>query len=283
MRTLHEYTTTTYAQRRSIRKNTLDNLIRTIKQYSVFLGHDSTFDDLNSRSVNSWLMHLEEQYGRDTRTVYNQRVNLMCVWRDIAKYAGIGITIPSDIRNVKKPKPQPVAWDKSEFARLIAACKHLEGKMGNGVLRSFYFRALIQAAYDTGLRRSDLFALKRSDIGSSGRIRKRQEKTADPHVCELSESTLKMVTALPGDRPLKYPHNSKSFYQYWKKLRQYAGLNSGAMQQIRRTGATAVYSIDPAKASSFLGHKTPTMIAHYVDKSLVDSCIIRPPDIYSEI
>lgn len=69
-------------------------------------------------------------------------------------------------------------------------------------------------------------------------------------------------------------------YTFWRKhVIDVARVCHGAMQQIRRTGATHL-AIDHLDAvQQFLGHLTPDMWRHYVDRSPGDSLPPKPPDL----
>jgi integrase len=58
-----------------------------------------------------------------------------------------------------------------------------------------------------------------------------------------------------------------------------AGVRNGCLQQIRRTGATLLAMTHPEAVQRYLGHRTPTMVRHYVDESIARPQPFLPPEL----
>lgn len=92
---------------------------------------------------------------------------------------------------------------------------------------------------------------------------------------------MEMIAALPGDRPLACPYRCRSaFYRWWRRaIIQPAGVRPGALQQIRRTGATHLAIEHRSEVQRYLGHASPEMQRHYIDESLASPITHLPPPI----
>jgi integrase len=170
----------------------------------------------------------------------------------------------------------PEAWSVEEVSRLVAATNELEDATAGR-----WFKALILVAYESGLRRGDLWSLQRSQIQSTDPtgILIRQRKTGRPHLAPLRPETVELLLSLPGDTPLACPWGPKWYGVLWGRLRRLAGLDGGGCcQKLRRTGATWIAATEGMDAASrWLGHQTPGMVRHYVDLRFVAPRPSLPP------
>lgn len=282
---LLSYFRTCYARDRSLRDTTAYQYERSIRCFGEWLGHEPQLADLDDGVVSSWLADLEKL--RLPKTVRGKRQAVLSIWRHAAE-AGI-VQPPGKIRKTRVPLPNPTAWDLSELRRLIDAAERLPGFFPNGVARKTWFAALFRVAYQTGLRRSDLFCFDVTrDVDADGNISTVQQKTLDGHVSKISAETLELLRTI-SDRlhadgsnawrtPLAPPCYVRGVYQWFAKLRQLAGIDGeGAIQQLRRTGATYVEKEHPGAAMRYLGHRTPGLAyRHYVDRSKLGAGVMPP-------
>jgi integrase len=256
-----------YLVLRPISEGAAYQLRRTIRLFGEHLGHPPALDDLTDMDVSRWLQGLEGSHAGWTRS--GHRTRLLTLWRFAAKRKLCNP--PGEVRRETPPEPQPESWTVQQVAALVSACLL--------IIEGWYLRPLILAAYETGLRKSDLQGLRRDQIGSDGVIRMRQHKTGWPHEPRMSPTTLTAVLALPGDFPLACPWGCRRYTSAWRRLRELAGLGDhGACQQLRRTGATWV-AVDNGMdaARQFLGHKSSEMVKHYVDRSRLAAKQPLPP------
>jgi integrase len=131
-------------------------------------------------------------------------------------------------------------------------------------------------AYETGLRRGDLLSLDAHQIAPDGTVRALQHKTSYGHACRLSVATADRVRARGN---LKPPVGIRRIYRLLEQVREKANVSSGAMQQMRRTGATQVEMRQPGAAQRFLGHQTPGLAyRYYVDWTQL-AVPVKPPDL----
>lgn len=227
-------------------------------------GSDRTTADLQARPVSEWLQALETTHAK--RTVAGHRANLLALWRWAAE-RGLA-TLPVGVRRCPRPRPRPIAWTADEFRRLIVACDRMPNPA--------YWSCLVRTAYETGLRRSDLWRLEKDAVSPDGIVWIGQHKTGYPHVCRLQPATAAAFALLPGNRPLM-PKSPRRFYDAFSWLCRMAGVRPGALQMLRRTGATQCEIRQPGSAGRFLGHSTATMWQAYVDRSQLPDAPISPP------
>ena len=233
--------------------------------FSTWLGHEARAGDLTDRSVSEWLASLT--CAPSTRAEH--RTHLLTVWRWAARRGYC--SPPVEVRRERPPEPQPTAWTPDEVARLLAACDQMPDPA--------WWRLVIQTAICSGLRRSDLWRLESDDMRPDGTIWLEQHKTGWPHVSKVPAEAAKEFCRREG-KPL-CPIDRRRFYDDFRLLCHLAGVRHGALQMCRRSGATACEIQQPGSASRFLGHLTPGMQAHYVDRSQLGQEPIMPLVCYS--
>jgi integrase len=237
----------------------------------AWLERPATVVDLDDVLISRWLESISGGYAG--WTMNGHRTRLLCLWRYLARRHLVDP--PGEVRRCPAPMPMPEAWTVEEVSRLVAATEQLPGVAGP------WFRALILAGYESGLRRGDLFAVRRECIQPDG-ILIRQKKTGRPHLAPLRPSTVRLVLDLPGDCPLACPWGPKWYGTLWARLRRLAGVPDGCCQRLRRTGATWIAASEGMDAASrWLGHQSPEMVRHYVDLRYVGRRPSLPPRVGS--
>lgn len=231
------------------------------RRFEKYLGRPATVGDLRYKMVNRWLQHESEQKRLSPATRAGGRKDIITLWQ----YSGRKLK-KAKVRTVKVPRKNPQAWTFEQLDEVATASEKLEGVLSNGVPRAIYFRAIFYFAYETGLRRRDVwsfdfekFAEQRSAIT--------QNKTGNVHVVAVTDETMADLTVIydlltvAGDAnariPLRWPDSESQFYYWAKKLRCSAGIDATThnrvLQHTRRTGATAV-ALAGGAAWEYLGH-----------------------------
>jgi integrase len=248
----------------------------TVALFAAWLQRQATVADLEDGIVSQWLCGLEADHCQ--RTVAGHRGNLLCLWR-IAADQGV-VDPPYRVRRVPRPPPHPVAWTLEELRQLLETCSRQSGTFRDGRARSLYLTTLIRVAYETGLRRSDLWRIEKSQIRPDGTLVLRQHKTAWPHAPRVRLETLTGLAELTGDRPLRCPFGSTgAWYRYWQRLVAEAKIRPGCLQQLRRTGASHLAIDHPEAVQRYLGHRSESMQRHYVDWSIGSPVPWWPPEV----
>ena len=250
---------------------------RSLRLFIAWLERDATAADLSDDSVNDWLRSLERTHA--PKSVKEFRGELLALWRWLS-----GQQIcehPREVRRVRLGDPCPISWTEDEAVKIIEQCRRLRGVLPNGASRRIYCEALFRFGYETGLRRSDAWTVRRNQIRPDGTIVLRQHKTGHAHWPRIREVTIALLARLPGDPPLACPYRTTSrWYSYWRRyVTGPAGVRHGAMQQIRRTGATLLAIDHPEAVQRYLGHRSPEMQRHYIDWSIARPAHHMPPDL----
>lgn len=273
-----------YSLRRKLDAKAAYYLARTVEVFEEYLARPATIADLEEDNVSEWVEWLETAENprcRDgkfsARSRSGHRGNLICLWRFLAEEKRCNW--PGRIRRAPKPEPQPIAWTLDELRKLRVAALAARGLIVNsGALRSLYLSTLLDAAYESGLRRGDLWRLEQTNFLDNGIIFLLQNKTGWPHNPQVQPDTLRRIRSLPGKQPLRWPGDEKCFYECWRIwMIRPSGVRPGVLQQIRRTGATQLESLRPADTQRYLGHKTPDMKKHYIDRSQAYGPAPQPP------
>jgi integrase len=264
-----------YALVRSIQRNSEYQLRHSLRAFESWLGRAAGERDLADVAVSRFLQVSAETLGQ--RSVANLRTNLLCLWRFAADERLVAQ--PGRVRKVSRPDPMPIAWTLEELARVVNRCGELRGTFKSGAPRALYCRTLCLFAYDSGLRRSDVWVVRRNQIREDGTIVLRQHKTGRTHTPRIRGEALRGFSELPGDPPLRCPMSSTGdWYQFWRdEVIKPAGVRQGALQQIRRTGASWLAIDHPEAVQRYLGHKSATMQRHYVDESIARPQAFLPP------
>jgi integrase len=234
-----------------------------VGRFSRYLRRPATVDDLNAKLVNSWLKDERDKGQIADRTRANYRRSLLTIWQHIGT-AGFN---RSSIRSVVVTPKNPEAWDYAELEKVTAAAAKLPGRFKNGIARSLYMPALLWFAYETGLRRGDVWSFDLQQFDASRRAAMTQSKVRRVHVIEITAETeadlrkiseqLKSKADPHWKTPLRWPQSERQFYEWMKRCRLDAGVDpevrNRALQHIRRTGATEV-AAEGMLAWQFLGH-----------------------------
>jgi integrase len=265
-----------YALYRGLRASTIATLGHVLNGFGRYLGHAPTRADLTDKSVSAWLESIEGAIRQ--ATLYSYKQHVMILWRDLASQSLVAP--PKRVRRVKKARPHPIAWTQDELAKLLTFVRRMAGTFrGTDIPRALYLESLIRAGYDSALRRSDLWALRRDHIRADGTITLVMQKTGWPHCPRLRPDTLSLVHRLPGEQPLANPfRNAHGWNSFWRlRVIQPCGIRPGGMQQLRRTSASHLARDYPAEVSRHLGHRSVEMVAFYIDWSVAAPTIHLPP------
>lgn len=250
------------------------------RRFSKYLGRDATTNDFKHKIANAWMQHERENTTYADKTRHGGRVSLKTLW----KFSGRKLN-HEKLRNVKVARKNPQAWTGEERTKVFAAAKMLPGRFPNGVSRSLYMATLLQFAYETGLRRSDILAFDISTLdGNVASLT--MNKTRRVHLVEVSDDLLadmqeihRILTDAGVDKPntvFRLPLSESQLYYWMLRIRVLANVDvnvkNRALQHQRRNGATDC-RIAGEDASGYLGHQTRDM----ADKSYVDAEKTRKP------
>jgi integrase len=232
-----------------------------VRRFERYLGRPPRESDLKSKTVNKWMRYEQAETSLSDRSRANGLSHIITLW----KYTGRKFD-RRKIRHIKVRPKNPAAWDHNELREVADAMQRLPGKLPNGVPRSLYFSTILWFAYETGLRRRDIWDFDLSWlVGNQATLS--QHKTGQVHIIQVSDETLsdmRKISEMVAESdsaaaltPLRWPQGESQFYYWFRRAREIAGIDAKvvnrALQHMRRTGATAVCKSGES-AFRYLGH-----------------------------
>ncbi|NBV87928.1 MAG: hypothetical protein EBR88_00160 [Betaproteobacteria bacterium] len=233
--------------------------------------------ELNSQAVNLYLRKRLTEVS--PKTVANERNMILILWRHAYDSALIDV-YPRQIVKIKVPAKPVRAWTVQQCS---AAVKHARQRRGQktrtGADVGCLLECWLRLGYATGARWSDLWSMGRAHLDGSV-LRYTQAKTGNAVVAVLPDQCLKlcdeMLAASPDGRILGWVFHKRRAMRMMKQHLAACGL-SGTSKWLRRSAATHIEQRSPGKARLFLGHKTPTMVRHYLDMGQLLTDVPQPP------
>lgn len=248
-----------------------------IEKFQQWMGSMIDLSEIASKDANAWIADLLES-GRSPYTVDSYRRSLLTVWRE-AYREHLTDESPVRLRSVRKPRKIVEAYTQAEINKLLVAASHLKGWHKDGVPAKDYWAAIILLAYYTGLRRGDLWLLRRSQLRGN-MIRIVQSKTGHPVPCSIPLPAMEAIEKLQdtGDFVMPWPYVRDQFGRRFKKLRIAAGVKRGTFKWIRRAAGSYAEREQPGAGARLLGHKSDrTFQDWYNDTSISQVHPISPP------
>ncbi len=235
---------------------------------------------LSDSSINQWLASLVQSpttrsnYRRMALTLWRYAIDLKLTAHPIGRVA-----------RVKARTKPPIAWSMEEMARLIRAARSLNYHFRSGCPASLFFEGWIRAGFETGLRFSDLLALRTEQLRDH-RLFVAQNKTGQPIAKVLTGDCVACLRKLSvlgdGETFFDWAIKHRWLRVHFRRLCEKAGV-SGTPKWLRRSGATAVEAVSPGSAGKFLGHLSPGLAARfYIDPTLLPNACPSPPAIEIE-
>ncbi len=234
---------------RKLAPKTQQGYIRTIKNFSVFLGRAP--DTASFEDVRRFQLHLAEN-GADTSTVNHTVSALRFLFRvTLKRYA-----IVEHTHFVREPRKLPVVLSPEDVARLLNAAAGLK------------YKAALSVAYGAGLRVSEVVALKVSDIDSErmvirieqGKGHKDRYVMLSPHLLELLRAWYKTARPrgwlFPGQKPAS-PMTTRQLNRACHAAAEAAGIEKNVSPHtLRHSFATHLLeqNIDVRVIQVLLGH-----------------------------
>lgn len=261
-----------------------DNYVRDVRtmcrRFGAFAGNPA-ITDLTDTAVNEWLESLKSE-GYSKKRIWHHRMAVLAVWRQEVERGNIEHG-PRFVRRIKVPRNPVTAWTQDELRAFVAACKIVPGTMRDqSVSRSFWWATWANVAYDTALRRADSLTIPWAWYdAATGSIQRPQSKTGNVVALWMNPVTVAMLNHLDSttEYVLTWPYHSTKFDYWLRKIVAAAGIRKGTSRWIRRSAASYTERDNPGQASRLLGHKTPGMVAYYLDPAIVNVRPVRPPEL----
>lgn len=272
-----------YSLFRAISSDSVKQLEYAVARFERFLGRacDPPLD-FNDDSLNRFIVWMESK-DFATETIRGTRCALLALWKFESN--ATGLAPPKNVRRVK-PETQIVrAWTQDQIMAIVAQCDMLKGsfRYWPSLRRSLFAKAFCLTAYQTGFRRSDVLMIKRSWIGSDGRIAIVQHKTNRTHIARLRPRTIAMIDEMGTDgRSTIFGGvvSNRRLSRMLEGVFSAAGIPEGSLKWFRRSGATHVEMQHPGAGWKFLGHTTPRVAEQsYLDRMQIGQEPLMPPEI----
>jgi len=260
---------TAYCSERDLSLRTKLFYLGAARQYEMWRGRPLRLTEA-AEGLNDYLDHLATR--RNRYTARSIRAGLVVLLRAAAT-EGL-CQLPKRVRPIGAPDHRPRGFLVQELVTLL---KHASPLQAAG----------IHLAYDTGLRRSDLFAVRWPQVFGAPddrRIAHTAFKTGRRVVRRMRNETVSALEAIrnPSDDRLL---PSRVGYTGWRRQWQALGLRAAVdtkrrgLQAIRRTGASLT-KLRGGSAAEYLGHSPQSSglaDRYYIDPELVDEAPPLPP------
>ena len=225
--------------------------------------------------VNAWL----EEIGRDLSpaTIESYRRVVLALWRHAADEGWAEWPMARKIKRVRVPAPSVQCYTHDQACDLIARAAALTGRLADGTSRSDYWTAIIATAWDTGLRRSDLWRVKASQLHGDV-LETISSKTGQRSYHRLYASTVKRILSLGranGTPIFAWPHDPKTFSNHFQEICQ----GRGSFKWLRRSSGSYVEAAQPGAGPKHLGHANPATFYRHYDSRAVSVSSVMPPEL----
>lgn len=251
-----------------------NNLRRQARRLQEFADMTTLPELFRESVVNAYLASLKFAPS----TIRNQRVDILTLWNSAADEDLVPYPRRRRIRRNKVPAEIIDCYTVDEVRSLVYATQRMRrGCYPNGVSRRAYWQAIVRTAFETGLRRSDLWLLRQSSINDNGLWRVVQHKTGRVASGVMRQETLALVRGLSLDQPFAWPWDAARFCRQFVDLKKRAGVCRGTFKWLRRASGSYVESIMPGMGWKHLGHTSPATFLKHYDAKLAPTQVIQPP------
>lgn len=217
----------------------------------------------------AWLAGLRDKaiaYGyspRSVKDILRQCVTLLRYMgpRDSGNPRGLGVlAMVPYCRPPRVPQKLPRRVALDDLSRVYVACQIATKPTRKPAPPAELWRTAIILCYATGLRRSDLFALRCSDVDRDELVLKATaKKTGKSGLFPLPQWAIDHLNRIQGDPGRSgrvfYGFGMQSrYYSEFRRVCEHAGVEPFSWHDIRRTAASEIERVAPGKASVFLQH-----------------------------
>ena len=247
-----------YLDIRSVCNGYANTLQKRFAKLVAHAGRNDLAGVFNEAVINSFLGSLD---GVSPHTWNKYRADFLSVWRAAADEDRV--PYPQS-RRIKRVRAAPLVIEcylEQEARSLVSAAEHLPGAYPNGVARRHYWPAIIRAAWDSGLRRGDLWKLKRSDIRADRTLVIAQNKTGKVHVAKFHTSTIEALVKAGGH--LSWPICEWCFGVHFQEIVVASGIGRGTFRWLRRGSGSRIDADHPGLGHEQLGNSRVVFDRHY--------------------
>lgn len=273
-----------YALSHEIRRGTLEQYRVAMNVLNKWRGCPVEVAELSDDLINRFLASLSKE--AKPHTVASKKRHLLALWRSAAD-EGL-VAYPKRIRKIRLPDTPKIVWTASQVRQLAEQVERIPGRFPQSeILIGASLGALVRAAWDTGMRRSDLFRLQRLHAERDEWLEMVQRKTGRTILCKLSRDTRAAILRTFDDwavpRQYVWPSTSSAVRRITGMIAEAAqdlGLPcaSTPLKALRRSSITAVEAQAPGTGYLQAGHSTSqTTIRYYLSPTAAQMARPLPP------
>ncbi len=212
-------------------------------------------------------------------TLKSYRGDLLTLWRACADEGLAAFPIMRKIRRERLDALTPDCYSEADARKLLDVAVALKGGLENGVARKHYWPAMIRAGWESGLRRGDLWRLRRDQIRDGGTALVSQHKTGRVVVIRFRPSTMAALDAINTPQPLYWPLSGGAFGEHFRAIVKAAGLRKSTFKYLRRASGSQVEKMQPGAGHKHLGHTSPQTFSTFYDARLWADTLPLPPEL----
>lgn len=232
---------------------------------------------LSVEKINEYLKDRLNQVS--AKTVANERAMILILWRWAYDHQMVD-GFPRGVVKIKVPTKPVRAWTISQCCTVVKQSEEEAARfMRCGASKALFLRCWLLLGYATGARFKDLWQMSQEHLDGSV-LRYSQNKTGNAITVHLPDNCLDAVQSMlalsPDGTILGWTCKKRRAMRIMKAHLQACKL-AGTSKWLRRSAATHVEIASPGKARAFLGHKTPTMVRHYLDMGQLMQDVPQPP------
>lgn len=263
----------TYLNARPVSEGYARTLKKRSEKLQEFAGRTDLGAIFNEGTVNGFLASLD---GLSPFTKNKYRADILALWRAAADEDKVPYPQARRIRRERTVAQVIECYLEHEARSLVVAAEHLAGAYPNGIARRQYWPAIIRAAWDSGLRRGDLWRLKAGQIRKDKSAVIVQSKTGQTITCRFHPSTIKAIQRSGG--ALEWVLCEWCFGVHFQEIVTLTGIGRGTFRWLRRGSGSRIEADHPGRGPKHLGN-TPGVFGRHYDAQLNASKKPMPPEL----
>jgi integrase len=172
-----------------------------------------------------------------------------------------GFVLPSNpVQQVKMPRagnPRERRVYPGELEKLLKTCE---------ASRCRWLPAVIELAVETGMRRSELLAMRWKDVDLEARtVLLRNTKNGLPRTVPLSPAALKVIKDMPRCAPTVFTISANALRLAWERLRRRAGVLELRFHDLRHEAVSRFFErgLNVPEVAMISGHRDLRMLFRY--------------------
>ena len=164
------------------------------------------------------------------------------------------------VHQVKLPlasNPRERRATADELERLLAACEATSRR---------WLQAIIQLAVETGMRRSELLAMRWDDVDLGARtVFLRSTKNGHPRTVPLSPRALEIIRSTPRVGSTVFIVSANALRLAWERLRRRAGVSGLRFHDLRHEAVSRFFEkgLNMPEVAAISGHRDARMLMRY--------------------